>query len=265
MNWKIAAAAAIGVVLGAAGGFAAGARGEAKSADEEVKAPPPQVQPAANRQRRPRRSENAFPVQQQAAADEAAVPTVQDEVREERRQGRRGERRRMGPPTEEELEQMKTEDPERYVQTTNRMAQFRRGMERMREREEKSKSIITSVDASLLSPEQREVHEHYQELLAERDALRDAFETNDPNLTDEERRQNFDRMGELLGEIRNIERQEQENLLSAAISGMGLAEEDAADLLDTVKAVVEATSGDFRPPFRPSGGGRGGPRGGGRR
>lgn len=153
---------------------------------------------------------------------------------------RRGERR-FGPPTEEELEKLKVEDPEQYTRTTNRIARMERHFTSMMKREAEKRDIIANIDTSLLTTEQQAVHARFQELQNAMDEMRSSFRPDDESLSDEDRRANFEAMRQLERELREAAQDERTALLTAAAGTVGLEGDDAADFVDTIKAVYEAT------------------------
>ncbi len=179
---------------------------------------------------------------EEAPARESAIEAVPAVSGPERGgfPGGRGERR-FGPPTEEELAKLAKEDPEEYTRTTNRIARMERHFTSMMKREAEKRDIIASIDTSILTSEQQAVHARFQELQNAVDEMRASFRPDDESLSDDDRRANFETMRQLERELRAAAREERTALLSAAAGTVGLEGDDAADFIDTIEAVYEAT------------------------
>ena len=92
--------------------------------------------------------------------------------------------RRFGPPTRADLEEMRKNDPARYAQETNRIAQFRAGWQG---RLQNQFDILSSADTTHMTPKQRQVHEDYLNLLARIDELGEQLSPL-ADVTEEQRR-----------------------------------------------------------------------------
>lgn len=174
----------------------------------------------------------------------------------------RGERR--GPPSREEmrahLEEMRKNDPERYAQMTNRFAKMN---SRRLQRTQNRLDLLASVDTSRMSKKQRAVHEQYQDLIARQEELRELLNPQNENVTEAQRRTAMEEMRELHGQMRELAQSERETLLSQTASSFGIEGQDAGELVETVKAVFQATenhgghgpggSGGGEPPPPPPG------------
>lgn len=175
-----------------------------------------------------------------------------------------GDRRAEGPQRfnpREMIERMKKDDPARYNDMTNRMANFRR----MRaERAQGKIDFLTSIDTSGMSAEDRANHERLQTLIAKREEMEEKMRTLF-ELSEDERNATFREMGELHRELAEVNRREREILLNETAGALGLGGEDAVALTETVKEIYEATDEGFRMPGGPGGhhgrGGRPGPGG----
>lgn len=154
-----------------------------------------------------------------------------------------------------DMERIKTEDPARYAQMTNHMAQFR---QRRLERAQSKMDFLASVDTSRMSASARKTHEDLIDLIERREGLeskmRDFME-----MSEEERHAAFSEMREMDSEIRKLNRIERNNLLRQTAETLGFKGEDAKEITETLKGVIEAT--DFGFGFGPGGPGRGGPGG----
>lgn len=245
---------ALCAVLGLAAGFAAGLS-VVKAPAEPAAPESPKTKAAASRaidadleaQLRGRIRELESRLAEKPAAAPAAETLPAEEPPREMRDRRRG--RRHGPPRPpiaEELAELEKTDPEEYSRVTNFMAHMERNIRREHRRQEERKGIIASVDASLLSPEQQQVHERYQELLSQMEEAQKAFRPDAEGVTDEEREAQFNNMRELGRELRELQAVERENLVSAAIASFGVEGDSAVELAETIKAVYEATSSGGR-------------------
>ncbi len=165
----------------------------------------------------------------------------------------RGERRRGNP--REWLEQMKTENPERYAQMTNRFARMQQAR---RERAQNKMDFLASIDTSGMSAADREHVENLQALQARREEL-EANMGNmfDEEMSDEDRRALGQEMMSMQNEIREESAAVREALLTQLAEAAGYSGEDADDVVSYIAEVYEMTESG------PGGGGPGGPGGGG--
>lgn len=168
---------------------------------------------------------------------------------------------RRGPPTPEEmrahLEEIRASDPARYARMTNHVANLRT---RQLARAQGKLDILASVDAARLTPGQRRVHEQYQDLIARQEELRAlAFAPmEDAAVSDAQRATAQTEMREIGRQLRDLAHQERETLLDQAARAFGVTGDAAQDLVETVKAVYQATEawggpgapGGRRPPPR---------------
>ena len=168
---------------------------------------------------------------------------------------------RRGPPAPEEmrahLEEIRASDPARYARMTNHVANLRT---RQLARAQGKLDILASVDAARLTPGQRRVHEQYQDLIARQEELRAlAFAPmEDAAVSDAQRAAAQTEMREVGRQLRDLAHQERETLLDQAARAFGVTGDAAQDLVETVKAVYQATEawggpgapGGRRPPPR---------------
>jgi len=164
------------------------------------------------------------------------------------------EQRRFGPPSPAEfrarMEEMREKNPEQYAQMTNNMARFREfGLRRASNRLD----TLASVDTSRMTKKELAIHEKLQELIAREQELHDIARPDNQNTTDEERAAAWNELRELGREKHELERAERDTLLSKAAESYGVSGAEAKELVETVKAVYQATESGW-----------GGPRGGGR-
>ena len=163
----------------------------------------------------------------------------------------RHERPRFDPRAE--MERIKKEDPERYTQMTNGMAQFRR----LRlERAQSKIDFLSSIDTSRMSPGMLKVHTDLQDMIEKREAAEEKMR-GFIDMTEDERRAAFQEIHEIEDRIRELNRAERDNLLVQTAEALGFQGEDAAELIDTVKSIYESTESGW--------GGHGGRRGPGGR
>ena len=148
------------------------------------------------------------------------------------------------------LESMKKDDPKRYVQMTNRFEQFRR---RRAERQQRNLDFLSSVDTSRMSASAKKTHAALQEAIALREQLEAKMHQED--LSDAERRALFEQMRESEHELRNLRRAERDNLFETTANTLGFEGDDAKEIVDTLKEVIESTESSWRhmgpPPGNP--------------
>ncbi len=236
--------AALGYCLGPASSPAPAPEPEQKSESEQAKQPDrgDRGDRAANRALRARIKE---------LEDMLAEQGIEVEKMKEEETTRRESRERPRD-FRAELERLKTEDPARYAQITNSMAQFRR---HRLERAQSKIDFLSSIDTSRMSPAMLKVHSDLQDMIEKREAVEEKMR-GFMDMTEEERREAFQEIGEIDGRIRELNRAERDNLLVQTAEALGFQGDDAAEIIDTVKSIYEATD---------SGWGWGGPGGGGRR
>ena len=169
----------------------------------------------------------------------------------------------FGPPSPGEwrarMEEMKVNDPARYAQMTNRMAQWR---SRSIANTQDKLDFFASLDTSAMTPRQRENHEKLQNLLVRREELMQSMDINNADISDADREKAFREMHELRGQIHSLENAERDMLLNQAARNLGCRGNEARELVDTIKTIYQATQswgGGRRGP------GRGGPPPGGPR
>ena len=169
----------------------------------------------------------------------------------------------FGPPSPGEwrarMEEMKINDPARYAQMTNRMAQWR---SRSIANTQDKLDFFASLDTSAMTPRQRENHEKLQNLLVRREELMQSMDINNADISDADREKAFREMHELRGQIHSLENAERDMLLNQAARNLGCRGSEARELVDTIKTIYQATQswgGGRRGP------GRGGPPPGGPR
>ena len=147
--------------------------------------------------------------------------------------------RRFGPPTFAELEDMRKNDPERYVQTTNRIAQFRAGWQG---RLQNQFDILESADTAHMTEKQRKVHEDYISLLARIDELGEQLNPL-ADVTEEQRRAAGQEMRESWHKLHELQRIERDTLLTQTANALGFRGRKAQEVVEGIKQVYEATGG----------------------
>ncbi len=161
-------------------------------------------------------------------------------------------RRRPGPPTAAEfrqrMDEMRKNDPERYAQMTNNMARFRASALR---RAANRLDVLASVDTSRMTSKEQDVHQRLQEIIAREQELQEIASPNNQETTDEERAAAWEEMRELRHQKHDLERAERDTLLAQTAEAYGLSGDDASEMVETVKAVYQATQSNFGPPHGP--------------
>lgn len=165
------------------------------------------------------------------------------------------------PPTAAEMrarmEALRTRDPQRYAQMTNRHARMRAG--RLL-RTQNQLDILGSVDRTRLTAAERDIHDRYQEAVARREELREMLAPDNTDVTEEQRHELFKEMRDLNRTTRELANAERQTLLTRTAQDLGIAENDAKDFVETMSAIYEATQsyggpgGGPPPPPPPDGG-----------
>ncbi|MBR3956263.1 MAG: hypothetical protein IKJ89_00230 [Kiritimatiellae bacterium] len=242
----------ISLLVGAALGYCLGpVSSPAPAPEPEKKAEPEQVKQP---EYRGERADRALRARIKELEGMLAKQGVEVEKMKEEETERR-ERPRFDPRAE--MERLKTEDPARYAQITNGMAQFR---QRRLERAQSKIDFLSSVDTSNMSPGARKTHEDLQDMIARREEIESKMHSI-MDMTDDERHALFGEMRETDERIRELNRLERENLLVQTAETLGFVGEDAKEIAETVKGIYEATDSGWNW-GGPGGGGRRGGRGG---
>ena len=150
----------------------------------------------------------------------------------------------------ENLRRMKTEDPERYAQTTNRIARWRRGRA---ERARSAVEFLSSIDVSRMDAKAQDTHNALQDLIVRRDELDAELQRED--LPDGRREEIFKELRETHGEMMRLNGEERGNLIRETAKSLGFGDADADAIADTIQEVIRATDSGF------GSGRRGGPHG----
>ena len=136
----------------------------------------------------------------------------------------------------ERMERMKKEDPQRYAQMTNRFASWRR------QRAETARSridFLSSIDTSKMSKSARAVHTQLQRLVVEREELE--ANLHQEGLSDEDRHRLFGELRRTGAKMHELSMKERDNLLAETARNLGFEGEDSAEIVTTVKEIIEAT------------------------
>ena len=168
----------ISLLVGAALGYCLGpVSSPAPAPEPEKKAEPEQVKQP---EYRGERADRALRARIKELEGMLAKQGVEVEKMKEEETERR-ERPRFDPRAE--MERLKTEDPARYAQITNGMAQFR---QRRLERAQSKIDFLSSVDTSNMSPGARKTHEDLQDMIARREEIESKMHSI-MDMTDDER------------------------------------------------------------------------------
>lgn len=164
-----------------------------------------------------------------------------------------------------DMERAMRDNPERFAQMTNGIAQgFAQARQRRQEQVQSKIDFLASVDTSKMSAEARKTHESLQDMIAKREELEDKMR-GVMNMSGDERRAVFEEIRETDGAIRELNRAERENLLVTTAETLGFHGDEATEFVDTIKGIYSSTENSGRGGFgggRGFGGGFGGGRGG---
>ena len=136
------------------------------------------------------------------------------------------------------LEEMKKNDPARYAQTTNSMAQWR---QRMTDHAQDQLGFFAALDTSVMTPKQRETHERLQNLLERRNELMQMMDISNANVTDAQREEARKEIFGVWGQLQNLANAERDMLLHQTARNLGYTGADAKEVVDTIKAIYDAT------------------------
>ena len=143
----------------------------------------------------------------------------------------------------ERMEEMKKNDPARYAETTNRMAQWRQS----RARQARSKiEFLSSIDTSHMGAEAKKTHDALQDLIVKRENIE--VQLQKENLSDEERGELMDELRQTHHEMMRLNAEERGNLFEETARTLGFEGEDVRDIAATIQEVIDATDGGFGPP-----------------
>ena len=151
------------------------------------------------------------------------------------------------------LESVKKNDPARFVQMTNRFAQFRR---RRLERQQRNLDFLSSVDTSNMSAAAKKTHASLQAAIERRAELEEKM--HQEGISDEERGAVMEQLRASEHELRKLRSEERRNLFKATAATLGFEGDDAKEIVSTIEEVIDATEGSHRhmgppPPGAPPG------------
>lgn len=178
-----------------------------------------------------------------AKAEKAAEPPAQKIGEEGRPEPGRFNMQEM-------RDRMAKEHPEQFAQFTNHVARMRQ--DRLNRAQSKL-DFLSSVDTSRMSPAARKTHERLMDLIAKREELEQkmhAAHSAAEMPSAEESGAMFQEMHGVNQEIRELNRQERDNLLTETAKNLGFSSDDAGEITGTIKEIYEATDNGW--------GGRGG-------
>lgn len=135
------------------------------------------------------------------------------------------------------LAKLAKENPARYAQITNRMAQFR---QRRQERTSSRLGFLASVDVSGLSAGEKRTHHDIQDLIVRREELEEKM--HDRSLSMEDRRSIMEEMRDTDRQLREVSESERDTLLTMLTDSLGYTGDDARSIAETAKAIFDATS-----------------------
>ena len=141
------------------------------------------------------------------------------------------------------MEEMRKNDPERYVQMTNRFAQWRRS----RSEQARDKiDFLSSIDTSRMGARAKKTHDALQELIARREEVEQQLQS--PDLSDDERGRLMGELHSTHHELMRLNGEERKNLIEETARNLGFTGEDVMEFSATIQDVIEATDGGFGPP-----------------
>ena len=155
------------------------------------------------------------------------------------------------------MEEMRKNDPERYVQMTNRFAQWRRS----RSEQARDKiDFLSSIDVSHMSAGAKRTHRALQDLIAKREEIEEQLQQ--PDMADDQRRPLMEQLHDMRHQIQRLNGEERMNLICEVTNSLGFEGEAATEIALTLKDVIQATDDGFEPHGGHHGGHRGPPPGG---
>ena len=244
------------LLVGVAVGYFAGDHGHPAALPEETGAAVPRRQiadkgeAASVKALRARIAELEKALAEKSKTSESAVSNAVAEAVRTAEQNRR-----PGDPREW-LENIRKTDPERYVQMTNRFAQWRKS----RAEQARSKmDFLSSIDISHMSASARQTHDELQQLIVRREEIEQAL--HQEGVTDEHRHELMEEMRASHEAMNELNRKERHNLIAETARELGFKGEDAKEFTATIKEIIRATDngwgGHRGGPGRGPGGGRG--------
>ena len=134
------------------------------------------------------------------------------------------------------LADLKKNEPERYVEMTNRFARWR--WERAEQVRDKI-DFLSSIDTSRMGAAAKKTHADLQRLIVRREELEAQLQQEE--LSDEDRSALQRELANSHGEIWRLNGEERKNLLDEVAGGLGFEDDAVRDFTDTILGVFEAT------------------------
>ncbi len=139
------------------------------------------------------------------------------------------------------MEELREKDPAKYAQMTNR---FARWQERRLKQTNERLDILASVDTSRLTEKERRTHEALQDAIVRREELRQMLNPQNEGVTEEQRKSTFAELRKLDQQMHQLEANERNTLLNKTARSFGLSKATAKEMVETVKAIYQATGSD---------------------
>lgn len=149
------------------------------------------------------------------------------------------------------MEELREKDPAKYAQMTNRFARWQK---HHLQQVEDQLGILASVDTSRLTEKERQTHEALQNAIAKREELSALLDPQNEDMTEEQRKKISEEMHKLDQTLHQLGMSERNTLLNKTARSFGLSKANAKEMVETVKAIYQATSpsgrrhGGFGPP-----------------
>ena len=137
---------------------------------------------------------------------------------------------------QEWLENLKKTDPERYVQTTNRWAQWRK---RRAEQTQSQFDFLSSVDVSRLGAKAQENHNALLDAIVRREEI--VEELHQEGTAEDRRHELMRQLMETDREMRVMTQTERSSLIMEAVRNSGVKGKMVGELTATIKDVIKAT------------------------
>jgi len=147
---------------------------------------------------------------------------------------------RPGGNPREWLENIRKTEPARYVQMTNRFAQWRA---RRAEQARTKMDFLSSIDTSRMSAGAKKTHDALQELIARREEIEEQL--HQEGLSDADRDKLMKEMWSTHHEMQRLNGEERKNLIEETARNLGFSGEDAQEVSATIQDVIQATDGGW--------------------
>ena len=142
------------------------------------------------------------------------------------------------------LERLKSEDPKQYEELINRISQHR---QRRQDQMMKKLDYFSSINASALPASARKTHEELMDQIEQMELLEEQMNEDmaGDGSTEEQRRERFEKMRQLSGKIRDLNRQERRNLISVTVGELGFDDNVTKEVTTTIQEIVDQTENGF--------------------